>query len=114
MTASVFVCVCVCVCAREHDYVFYCTFIVYIYHRCTSLQISPVEPRQEAFGCSDQVHHGGEKVVGQLAGGSPVVMAAAPPARDEVLQVLGRCIQLVRESLQILGLQPVILEERGK
>lgn len=41
-------------------------------------------------------------------------MAAAPPACDEVLQVLGRCIELMRESLQILSLQPIILEERGK
>lgn len=78
------------------------------------MQISPVEPGQKAFGCGDQVHHGGEKVIGQLAGGSPVVMATAPPARDEVLQVLGRCVQLVRQSLQILGLQPVILEEERK
>lgn len=78
------------------------------------MQISPVEPREKAFGCSDQVHHGGKKVVGQLARGSAVVMAAAPPACDEVLQVLGRCIELMRESLQILSLQPIILEERGK
>lgn len=78
------------------------------------MQISPVQPRQKAFGCSNQVHHRGKKVVGQLAGGSAVVMAAAPPACDEVLQVLGRCVELMRKSLQILSLQPIILEEGGK
>lgn len=41
-------------------------------------------------------------------------MAAAPPACDEVLQVLGRCVKLMRKCLEILRLQPVILEERGK
>lgn len=78
------------------------------------MQISPVEPYKKAFGCSNEVHHGGKKVVGQLARGSAIVMAAAPPACDEVLQVLGRCIKLMRKSLQILSLQPIILEERGK
>lgn len=70
----------------------------------TFLQISPIQPGQKAFGRSDQVHHGRKKVVGQLVGGSAVIMAAAPSACDEVLQVLGRRVQLMRKSLQILSL----------
>lgn len=81
---------------------------------CSFLQISPVQPGEEALGCSDQVHHGGEEVVGQLASGSAVVVAAAPPACDEVLQVLGRRVELVRQGLQVLRLQPVILEKSKK
>lgn len=84
-----------------------------MYYRCIFLQISPVQPRQKAFGCSDQVHHRGKKVVGKLVGGLAIVMAAAPSACDEVLQILGRCVQLMRKSLQILSLQPIILKERG-
>ena len=34
------------------------------FNRCSSLQISPVQPCQKAFGCSDQVHYGGKKVIG--------------------------------------------------
>lgn len=75
------------------------------------LQNLPVEPCKKAFGRGDQVHHRGKEVVGQLARGSAVVVAAAPPACDEVLQVLGRCIELMRKSLQILSLQPIILRE---
>lgn len=56
---------------------------------CTILQLSPVQPGEEALGCSDQVHHGGKEVIGQLASGSAIVVAAAPPTCDEVLQVLG-------------------------
>lgn len=92
--------------------VFRCLLTRFMYYRCTFLKISPVQPRQKAFGRSDEVHHRREKVIGQLPGGSAVVVAAAPPARDEVLQVLGRCIKLMRKSLQILSLQPIILEER--
>lgn len=39
-------------------------------------------------------------------------MSAAPPACDEVLQVLGGRVQLVRERLQILRLQAVVLGQR--
>lgn len=31
--------------------------------RCSSFQISPVQPRQEAFGCSNKIHHRGKKVI---------------------------------------------------
>lgn len=77
------------------------------------MQISPVQPGEEALGCSDQVHHGGKKVIGQLASGSAIVVATAPSTCDEVLQVLGRCIELVREGLQVLSLQPIILEKNS-
>lgn len=107
-------CVCMNVYLCVYPSVDTCLLTCKCIYRCTFLQISPVQPCQEAFGCSDQVDHGGKKVVGQLARGSAVVVAAAPPARDEVLQVLGRRIELMRKSLQILSLQPVILEERGK
>lgn len=63
------------------------------------MRSSPVQPGEEALGCSDQVHHRGKEVVGQLASGSAIVVAAAPPTCDEVLQVLGRCVELVREGL---------------
>lgn len=78
------------------------------------MQISPVKPCKEAFGRSDQVHYGGKEVIGQLASGSAIIMATAPPACDEVLQILGRCIEFMRQSLQILSLQSIILEEKGK
>lgn len=78
------------------------------------MQVSPVQPGEEALGCSDQVHHGGEKIIGQLASGSAVVVAAAPPPRDEVLQVLSRRVELVGEGLQVLRLQPIILKKRNK
>lgn len=78
------------------------------------MQLSPVQPGKEALGRSDQVHHGGKKVIGQLASGSAIVVAAASPPCDEVLQVLGRCVELVREGLQVLSLQPIILEKSNK
>ena len=45
--------------------------------------------------------------------GVAVVVAAAAPAGDEVLQVLGRGVELVGQGLQVLRLQPVVLEGRG-
>ena len=43
--------------------------------------------------------------------GMAVVVAAATPASDEVLQVLGRGVQFVGQGLQVLRLQSVVLGE---
>ena len=87
---------------------------VSIHYRATFLQILPVQPCKEALGSCNKVHNRGEEVIGQLASGSAIIMAAAPPASDEILQVLGRCTELMRKRLQILSLQTIILKERGK
>jgi len=70
----------------------------------------PVQPGQQVLGCTNQIDHGGEEVVGQPAGHPAVVVAAPPPAQDEVLQVLGRGVQLVGQRAQVLRLQAVVLE----
>lgn len=41
-------------------------------------------------------------------------MTAASAARDEVLQVFGRGIELMRQSFQVFSLQPVVLSNRDK
>lgn len=41
-------------------------------------------------------------------------MAAASAARDEVLQVFGGGIELVRKSFQVFCLQPIVLSNRDK
>ncbi len=64
----------------------------------------PVQPGQQALGGGDEVHHGGQEVVGQLPGGAPVVMAAAATARDVVLQVLGRGVEFMGQRPEVLRL----------
>lgn len=52
-----------------------------------SCQVSPVQPGQQVLGGSNQIHHAREEVVGQPSTHPTVVVTAAPPACDEVLQV---------------------------
>lgn len=71
--------------------------------------VSPVQPGQKVFGGSDQIHHAREEVVGQPSTHPAVVVAAAPPARDEVLQVFSGGVELMGERAQVLRLQTVVL-----
>lgn len=49
--------------------------------------VSPVQPGQQVLGGSDQIHHARQEVVGQPSTHPAIIVAATPPARNEVLQV---------------------------
>ena len=72
----------------------------------------PVEPRQEALGRPDELHHAGEEVVGGLAGDATLVGHALPALRGGHVQAVGGRPHPHHQGLQVVRLHPVVLKKK--
>lgn len=69
----------------------------------------PVQPGQQTLGCSDQLHHGGQELVGGLMGDLAVVGGVLPALRHGAAQAVVRRSHLPHQSLQVVRLHAVVL-----
>lgn len=74
----------------------------------------PVEPAQQTLGGSDQLHHCGQKLIGGLMGDLAVVDGVLPALRHCAIQVVMSCSHLPHQSLQVIWLHAVILQNIQK
>lgn len=65
---------------------------------------SPVQPGQQALGSSNELHHGGQEVVGGLAGEALVVGGVLAALRHSRTQAVVRRPHLGHHRLQLVRL----------
>lgn len=70
----------------------------------------PVQPGQQTLGGGDQLHHGGQELVGGLMGDLVVVGGVLPALRHGGAQAVVRRSHLGHQTLQVVRLHAVVLQ----
>ena len=83
------------------------------YHQSGSVYLSvlhvPVQPAQQTLGSCDQLHHGGQELIGGLMGAFVVVGGVLPPLQHRTAQVVVCHPHLPHQGLQVVRLHAVVL-----
>lgn len=75
----------------------------------TSHRTVPVQPGQEALGCSYELHHRREELVGGLVGAVPIIRGAFAPLRRSHVEVVRCCPHSYNQILQVVSLHSIVL-----
>lgn len=73
----------------------------------------PVQPGQQTLGGGDQLHHGGQELVGGLMGDLVVVGGVLPALRHGGAQAVVRRSHLGHQTLQVVRLHAVVLQREN-
>lgn len=69
---------------------------------CVCVRWPPVQPGQQTLGGGDQLHHGGQELVGGLMGDLVVVGGVLPALRHGGAQAVVRRSHLGHQTLQVV------------